>query len=334
MIKDYSQYLEKLKRRRYDEVLKEPVFSDNYHQSELPNVLKYAMEAMHEIDPSYSYKLYSAIRRTQEMISERLAKREVPVDARYVGPHATDTHINLYGDIEMLFILKSYDRKPSKSIQHLVADILDILTKAEAYDRVDYSSKNRIYIETRKPKCLVSILPAIWIESSLYKEASLEINKGICEYNFAKKTRRMYLPFLNIARINSTDRKIGGSIKHLIRLIRSIQVDAAEDIELSHDEIAGIVYNMSHKELSVDTSHYLSVLPNISMHLKRLIEDSKYRESLLSPSKKEYVFGRKQRVQAMNLLRKELDEFIQDINEALKPMNKTIASPIEADLKK
>jgi hypothetical protein len=328
MIKDYSRYLQKLKRRRYDEVLREPVFSDDYHQSELPNVLRYAMEAMHEVDPSYSYKLYSAIRRTQEMISERLEQRQVPVDARYVGPHATDTHIELYGDIEMLFILRKYDRKPSKSIQHLVTDIMEILTNAQAYDKVDYSSKNRIVIETRKPKCRVTILPAIWIESSLYKESSLEINKGICEYNFAKKTRRMYLPFLNIARVNARDRKLGGSIKSLIRLLRSLQADAPEDIWLSHDEIAGVVYNMSSKELAVGPELYLSLLPNISVELQRLIDDSNYRESILSPSKKEYVFGKKQKAPALALLKKEIDDLISDINEALEPINKSIASSI------
>jgi hypothetical protein len=329
MNKEYSIYLENLKGRRYDEVLKEPIFSESFHQHDNPDVLKYVLESMHEIEPGYSYKLFSAIRRTQDLITQQLKMRDIVVDARYQGPHSTDTHIELYGDLEMMIILKSFDRKPSRSIEALATEITDILTKAEAYNKIDYSEKNRINIQTSKPTCNVSILPAIWVESSLYRQSTLEINRGICEFNFSKKTRRMYLPFLNIARINSRDRKLGGGLKAIARLLVSLKQDAEEPISLTHDEILGIIYNIPIKELAIPSNQILSVLPNVSLHLNRLINDNEHREKLLSPSKKEYVFGKKNKMVVIQQLKVELDEVIDDLKDGLKTVHKTLMSPMD-----
>jgi hypothetical protein len=328
MNKEYSLYLENLKGRRFDEVLNESVYSEEFLHSNLPDPVKYTLEAMREVDVSYSYKLYSSIRRTQDLITQNLKKLNMSVDARYAGPHATDTHIELFGELELLMILKSYSDKPSKSVEKLAILIQGILSDAMAYDKIDYLDKRKIKILTRQPVCSVSIVPCIWVESSLYKESSLEINRSVCEFDFINKTRKLHLPFLNIARVNAKDRKVNGALKSMIRLLRSLQQDSNKPIKLSHDEIAGICFGIPIKELAVPSNQFLSILPNVSLELGRIIKDDNYRERMLSPSRKEFVFGKKPKKPALEQLKIEVDELIDDLRTALKSNGKTLLSPL------
>ena len=204
-----------------------------------------------------------------------------------------------------------------------------ILTTAQAYNKVDYSNRNRIYIQTRKPTAEISILPAVWVDSSLYKNTGLEINRGICEFDFLNKRRKIHLPFLNMARINSRDRELNGNLKHLIRLMRNLIKDSEENIDLSFDEIAGILYNIPNKYLQVPKKKILSTLPIVSAQLKRLILNDTYRYKLIAPSGKEYVFGKKPKKKAIYLLKKELDMMIRSIMISLKEFQLTIKDDIE-----
>ena len=72
---DYSLLVENLKKRRYDEVLGEPVLSGAFHQSGYSDCLRYTLESMNKIDPSYAHKVYASSRKIQEQISESLKKR-------------------------------------------------------------------------------------------------------------------------------------------------------------------------------------------------------------------------------------------------------------------
>ncbi len=309
--------------------MRESALSESFHSTNYHEAIKYALESMYEIDPAYSYKFYSAFKKTQDLITQQLLKLGLEVDVRYQGPHNAETHIELYGGLELLVILKNYSKKPSEAVDELARCISQILTNANAYNIVDYSDLHRIYIQTRKPTASVTIIPAIWINSAHYKESGLEINRGICEYNFSKKTRRIYLPFLNTARLNSRNRKLGGSLKSMIRLMMSVISDADENIEISYEEVIGILYNMSAKQLAVPKSKYLSLLPNVSQHLDKVISNREFREKLLSPSRHEYVFGKKEKLVPLQQLKKQWDHIAEDISEILESESKKLDIPVK-----
>lgn len=329
MNKDYSKYLENLKKRRYDEVIKESILSEGFHKSDFPPAVTYVLESMKEIDPSYSYKLYNSFRRTQDLITQNLKRRNIPIDVRYHGPHSTETHIELYGDLELLVILKQFSNQPSKDILTLAMDIVDILTSAQAYNLIDFSNRNRCFIQTRKPISNISILPALWVDSATYRQTSLEINRGICEFNFEKKTRKIYLPFLNMARLNARDKKSHGIIKSLIRLIRSVIADNEQPIDLTYEEIVGIVYNMPLRDITVPATHYPGTVPKLLSFIELIIKEQDFRERMLSPSKKEFVFGKRQKTNALRQLRDELAAIIQDMRESLREQNKSLHQSFE-----
>ncbi|MFT5953495.1 MAG: hypothetical protein ACI8QD_000331 [Cyclobacteriaceae bacterium] len=333
MNKSYTEYIKNLKIRRHDEMINQTDVSDDFYDETIPPAVRYALESMQEIDPSYNYKLFSSFRRTQDLITEKLRTLDLAINVRYQGPHNTDTHVELFNELELLVILSDTNEKPSEAVASLGETIVGVLSEAQAYNKVDYSSRNKVQIETRQPVAQVSITPAIWINSSLYNKSPMEINRGICEYNFSKRTRKIYLPFLNMARINSRDRKLSGSLKSMIRIIRSLIHDSPNEIDLTFDEVIGIIFNIPIKEMAVPSNHYLSLLPNVSLQIKRLINDDSYREKLLSPAKSEYIFGKKSKIPALKALKLELDELITDINDALSEKNQTLMSSIDYNKK-
>jgi hypothetical protein len=329
MNKEYSNRLESLKARRFDQDLNESVLNNGFFNQDYPDALKYTLETFKGLDSASSYKAFSSVKRTQDLIQQQLRNINIKVDARYTGPHTTDTHLELYGDIDLFIILQSYEGKASQNVAELSSEIMDILNKAQAYNKVDNSDKQSIIIQIRKPICTLRITPAIWVNSSLYQKSSVEINRGICEYNFESKTRKIHMPFLNMARINNRDKNLDGNLKAASRLLRTLVKDAEQPINLSDDELMGITYNISVDEMRIDPNKRLSLLPNISLAINRLITDDTFRKQLLSPSKHEYVFGNKDKSAALIALKTELDEITEDLKQALQPMNKSLMSAIE-----
>lgn len=327
MSKDYSQLVKNLKARRYDDSIGEHILSPSFYKTVLGDSAKYTLESMLEVDKVYSHKLYSIVQRIQDLLELNLRNRKIEVEFRYLGAHASDCHIRLFDDVELVVIPKKIGEKPAKAVELLAGEILQILDQTNSFNKLDYGDKCRIFLQTPNPVCDISILPAVWVDSSLYRDSKLEINRGICEYNLEKQTRKMYLPFLAIARLNARDRKVKGGLKSLIRLVRNIKEDAEDRFELSFDEICGVIYDISDKELTVDQDHLLSLLTPLSDKLGKLITDDKYRRKLISPSKKEYVFHNKDhKVEDLKKLKNFLDELIGDLPKDLE--NKMLIDPI------
>ena len=87
------------------------------------------------------------MRRTQDLITEELEKIGISIDARYSGPHGTDTHIELFGELELLIVLKTFD-SPSKSVENLATQIQGILNNEGNYSKVDYSDGRKIFVHS------------------------------------------------------------------------------------------------------------------------------------------------------------------------------------------
>lgn len=329
MNKDYSLLLENLLGRRYDEALRESIVSDAFEESEYADCLKYALEAMQEIDPSYAYKTFHITKRIQEKISRAFEAINLSVDFRYQGAIQTETHVVLYGGVELLVLARSYDNKPWMVVHKLAREVMEVLTGDISFKQVDYSSKLDIKLTTMKPTCEVKILPAVWLENPEYKTSKREIDRGICEYNLLKKTRRRYLPFLNIARINSKDTRCNGGLKKMIRLLCSLQRDSQAKIDLNNYQISSMLYAIPEKQLKFNPEYSLSLIGVVSAQLNRIISDKNYREKLISPSEKELVFGpNSPQKEDIQNLKAELDSLVADVQGELKKEGKTLYSEI------
>ncbi|MEQ9405732.1 MAG: hypothetical protein RIM99_19230 [Cyclobacteriaceae bacterium] len=327
---DYSLLIENLKGRRYDEALREPILSDGFEDSTLPDSVKYALESMLEIDVSYAYKVYYNSRRIHEIISRELSKREVEVEYRYQGALKTFTNILLYGDVEIIVLKKNPSDRPHQDIQRLSAELMDILSGDHNFKSLDYSDKTRIRIIAQKPTCEIDILPSVWVDTGEYKKTRNEIYRGIVEFDFINRKVKKYLPFLNIARFNAMDQRTDGNLRSLSRVLSTLKKDCEDQVDLRDSEVNALLYAIPEEDLKVERSHILSLLPVAEQQLQNLVVDDEYFREIVSPSKMERVFAsRPEKKDELNKLLLSLQTLIKDIKKDLAEKGNTLEDPIE-----
>ena len=286
---DFKLLLDNIKRRRFDEAIRDHLLSDSFGDDNIPEAIRYAMESMQEVDPGYAYKVYANTRKIEGPIKRELEKKYGRIDVRYQGALRTETHIRLYGEVDMLFILN--EKATSKEVFSLGQDIREKLG-TDNYQSVDFSSGAQIKVITEKPACKINIIPCSWINNPKYMEKKNEIYRGIASYNFKQKTKKKTLPFLNMARMNMKNRDTNGGYKKVVRLLRSLATD--ESVSLSAFELACLVYGMDDRQLEFEKNKELAMLPWVSSYISDLVKDGPRFETLLSPSEKELIFGSRQ----------------------------------------
>ena len=330
MPNDYSLRIENLKSRRYDEALKEPVLSEAFSKTDYPDSVKYALESMVEIDPAYAYKVFAISRKIHEKLTKALKKRGYYVDYRYQGELKTYSNILLYGDVELIVIKKEVADKPHLDVQRLAMELLEILRGDPEFKSIDYSDKTRIRITAQKPTCEIDILPSVWVDSVEFKQTKNEIYRGIAEFDFKTKRVKKYLPFLNIARINSRDSHTRGNFKCLSRLLKTLTADNHERIDLKDSEINAMLYALGDEKLKTEHSHLLAQLPRVEKMLDKIHSEKEIFQGVPSPSGKDRVFNGKPEKQAeVGKLKDSLSELIEDISQDLADRNLRIESPFE-----
>jgi len=326
---DYNLKIENLKGRRYDEALKEPALSEAFHNATYSDSIKYALESMLEIDPAYAYKVYAVSRKIHEKIAKELKRRGYHLDYRYQGELKTYSNIVLYGDVEIIVIKREVIGKAHKEIQMLASELMDILQGDSSFKSLEYSDKTRIRITAIKPTCEIDILPSMWVDSLEYKKTKNEIYRGIAEFDFQNKRVKKYLPFLNIARINAKDQQVGGNLKNLSRLLKTLRADSEDRIDLNDSEINAMVYSMDHEDLNVSSKYLFRLLPRIATRLNDLHLNASEFNALLSPSGKDRVFaGRPDKKPEIGKLINALTTLIEDLRTDLKTLNLTFDSEI------
>ncbi|MCP4457554.1 MAG: hypothetical protein GY816_05940 [Cytophagales bacterium] len=305
--------LDNIKRRRFDEAIRDHVLSTSFYNEDLTKSVRYALESMIEIDSSYAYKVYANSRKIIESVGKELGNIGINSALRYQGALRTDTHIRIYGELDILCILE--DTASHKEVYSLGQTIRDNTSKLKLQS-TDYGDGVRIRLITEKPVCKINIIPCSWINNPQYAKTKSEIYHAIVVYNFKDKTRKKYLPFLNMARVNAKDIATNGAYKKLVRLLRSICTD--DSILLDAYEIAGLCYRIEDNILVQDDKRPLSFLPGVFDYFKSLLAEADGLEVLLSPSEKELVFGKNpDRKTAVTKLMSSFQGLIDNLNESI-----------------
>lgn len=310
---DYTLLLDNIKRRRFDEAIRDHILSPSFSDESIPEPVRFAMESMQEVDQAYTYKVYANTRKIEKEILKNVNFPGVRIDVRYQGPLRTETHIRLYGEVDLMFILPN--GSSSKDVFTLGQQIKEIASGME-FQSVDYSSGLHIKIKTQKPACPINILPASWIDNPQYLEKKNEIYRGVATYDFKAKTKKKNLPFLNMGRITMKDQDTKGGFKKAIRLLKVLS--SYESVNLSTYELSSLLYKIDDEVFDTKEGLELTMLPHINSYIKDLVGDKEGFEVLLSPSEKELVFGtREDRKEAVAKLQSGLDKLVSDLKESL-----------------
>lgn len=318
--------LDKLLDRRFDSAREEHILSESFENVEYGPYLKYTLEAMQPLDVAQTRRLYTISGKVLNRIRGFFDERSVNIDLRYQGAVHTNTHIQLNSELEILAILRPRNKVEAyKSVEKLGTLLMSLFSgEPESFDRVDFSNKINIQLSTRRPSVDLSVLPTIWVDTAAYHESRREIDRGIAEYDFQNKTRKSFLPFRNMARVNVKDAKVDGNLKRLLRLIKNLQLDAEEKVDLSDYELTCCLYNIHEKKFSVPPESLISMLPVFANYLEKLGKTGMFRR-IISPSRKELVFGNKEeKGNELIKLKHQLDHHISNLKDELKSDLKTI----------
>ncbi len=318
--------LDKLLERRFDSAREEHILTESFEKFEYGPYLKYTLECMQPIDGSNTKRLYAVSGKVLQRIRGFFDERSVNIDLRYQGAVHTNTHIQLNGELEILAILRPRNKVEAyKSVEKLGTLLMGLFSgEPESFDKVDFSNQINIQLSTRRPSIDLVVLPTIWVDTTAFRESKREIDRGIAEYDFLNKTRKSFLPFRNMARVNVKDTKVNGNLKSLIRLIKNLQLDAEEKIDLSDYELTCCLYNIHEKKLSVPSESLISMLPVIANYLEKLGKTGMYRR-IISPSRKELVFGNKEeKGEELLKVKNQLELLIDHLKGELKSDQKTI----------
>lgn len=341
MRKNYTRRLESLKERRLDRTLNRAILSESFDKFQIGDSVKYTLESMQPIDQAYNQNSKIAANKIQEHISNGLNKLNLSADFRLQGSMMTNTNIKLHSDIDLLVITGKYysllsplvptdpyQGEPVNDLAQLRNNSYQILKSI--YDTVDNTGAKSIKVYPTEPKRKVDVVIADWLETSDYRKSLDEKYKGVDIYNMKKNTRTSDFPFLNAFYINEKDLSVNGGLKKLIRLLKTLKIDAEDDINLTSFEISCAMYDILPDLLTLPYNKQLLLLTIASKQLEKLITNSSYRENLLNPTQNEVVFGTMQsKVGELKKLKLELDELIQDIVEEQAMRYNTINETIE-----
>ena len=326
MSMDYNLLLDSIKRRRYDETTDDHVISASFYDEELPKPIRYTLESMQEVDLAFARQVYANAQKISQVIGKELDSKGIEHVVRYQGALRSRIEICLFGEMDMLFILS--DKVTHKDVQGLGQLIRGNVVNQDLQSS-DYSDGVHIKLVTQKPVCKINIIPCSWMNNPQTEENRKEIYRGVAVYNFKDRTRKKFLPFLNMARIDAKDIATKGNYKKLIRLWRSICSD--NSIALNGYEVECLAYGIEDENFEVSENKYLAFLPNMVNYLKKLLKDGGTLETMLSPSKKELVFGKN--LQKEVAVRELLDFFQGLVNDLMEFIGDNLDAPIEYSTK-
>jgi len=329
MNKNYTQRLDKLRKRRLDESLQKAVLTKSFSDINISESVKYSLEAMSEIDANYTKNTYLASENIRTNLTSGLGKKGLSVEYRHQGSIETNTHIKIHSDIDILVftdkyfsveppitVTSVYQGDPLNDLKELRQECFSILNAT--YNQVDNSNSKAIAVYPTNPKRKVEVVPSNWLDTSDFRNTASEVHRGIHIYNKDNHTRFKDFPFLHISRVNTKDGLVNGGLRKLSRLLKTLKADADYEIKLSSFEIVSSVYDMDNASLYKSSTQQLLLLNEGSKQIQKLISDSSYRENLMSPNGKEKVFGTDSgKVVELKKLKLELDELAQDVTEEL-----------------
>lgn len=319
-------FLDKLLERRYDYITEEPHVSSAFHNYDYGPYLKYLLESMQAIGPEYTKRLYITTGQILQRIRYHFNEKSINIDLRYQGAVQMNTHITLNSELEILAILRPRNKVEAfKSVEKLGTLLMGLfMGEPETFEKVDYSEKVQIHLQTRRPKTETTVLPTIWVDTGAYRESKREIDRGIAEYDFQNKTRKSYLPFRNQARLNVKDEKVNGNLKKLIRFMKNLLLDSEDPIDISDYELTCSLYNIHERKLRVSQDSLPSMLPAIALYFEKLGKTGMFRR-VISPSRKELVFGNKEeKGQELIKVSEVINGFLNELGQELNNDQKSI----------
>lgn len=295
--------LERLEQRRLDSsvLIKTSMANEVYRKIKESDSVRYAIGAMHPIDPEYTQNTFLQGDRVKNQLKERLTQE---CDFEYQGSTTTDTHIKARSDIDLLMIYKGwtwleppqvpanpYKGDPKYDIRKLRSDAVSALRSAFPQAEHDDQGSRAIRLSGASLTRQVDVVPASWFDTVEYTRTGDQVYRGIKVFDSRREEFKANTPFLHKRRIEERDQETLGGLRKAIRLIKTLMYDSDGRATISSYNICGIVFNILPANLAVQRPRELKILEACHEYCQRLLLDTRERDRILVPDGHRKVFG-------------------------------------------
>ncbi|MCR9965534.1 hypothetical protein [Vibrio antiquarius] len=311
--------------------------------------VRYALGAMAAVSEQSTLISKKEGNRVADTLIDMLGTEGINAVKRMQGSVALDIHIEGHSDVDMLIIYSdtvlvetpkldgsSCYSPDSRSMEDIVAELRKVseekLTSRYWQATVDCSNSKSIALEGGSLKRKVDIVPASWYRTHEYQRTGQEKDSGVDIYNKKEHSLIRNYPFKHIDRVNERDAMYSGNLKKVTRLLKNVVADMPEykkskAKQLTSYDLAGIAYHMDN-ELNVPGYMSLSLVEKAREFLLLLTELPSKRDSLIVPDGTRKIFDNIKKVEALEVLEKEVSDLAFSIFQELQPHATTYDSDI------
>ena len=269
-------------------------FSESFEQV-TGEYTKYLIGAIKPVDKKYTDRLVEQGNRIENQLQKRMVDVYPGIEFRRQGSVSNLTHIRYFSDVDVLVIIDKFitlqpPQKPSNPYKgEPKDDLLELRQKCYhelniAFPKVtiDNAGSTSLSLEGGSLVCKVDVVPSNWYDTNEYSETYLEHFRGIMVLNKDEMERKKNFPFLFNYRINEKDNECNGTVRMLIRLLKTLKADADEEnkVELSSFDICSIAYRIPNEYLNFQINEPLDIIKNFALWMQKIINDSELRKIL------------------------------------------------------
>lgn len=350
---DFEARLKKLKDRRQgtrELVLLEKGYNtwdsgdyriqESYEKLQESSGVRYAIGAMAAVSPQSTQVSINEGNRVSDTLIGLLKSEGINTSKRMQGSVALDIHIEGHSDVDMLIICEdtvlvqtpkidgtSCYASDNRPMVDIVAELRmkseEKLTSRYYGAEVNCSNGKSISLEGGSLRRKVDIVPSCWYHTHDYQRSRQERDAGIKIYDKKEHELVGNFPFKHIARVNDRDFKYSGNLKKVIRLLKNIVADMPDYKKrkaksLTSYDLAGIAYHMEER-LNVPSCMSLALVEQTRYFISLLKASEVYRNTLQVPDDTRKIFDNSSKIEALEILSKEIDDLAYSIFKELRP---------------
>lgn len=333
---NFENRLKSLKKRRQgasagmylDDISFDLESKENYENLSELSSIKYTIGAMAPVEEKYTKVSIKEGKRVADSLIKSLKQYRINASSKLQGSVALDIHIKGHSDVDMLIIEKdtiqaqtptinSYDT--SKDTRGMVEIIKDLRIKSEMIlpknfpkANIKLSGNKSIVLDGGSLERKVDIVPASWVYTHAYQSSNKKSDRGINIYHKGNHELILNLPFTHMKLIRNKDTYYSGNLRNCIRLMKSMVADMPHDKKriakkLSSYDLTSIAYHMN-EELELPYERRIELVERIKEHLNYLSTDSNYRSTLEVPDKSRIIFDNKNKIKALEIIKKDFND--------------------------
>jgi hypothetical protein len=281
-----SRSVAALRARRQDsnEVLAKSLY-EVYDRINEDESVKYALGAMQPIDPGYTENTYQESDRVQNQIDLGLRREGLGAEFKHQGSVVSNTHIRAHSDIDLLVVEKRfYSLEPPLTPKYpyagnVLQDLLQLRTVCETAlgsafpeAEINVSGGKAIAVSGGSLRRKIDVVISNWWDTVEYSKSGADYARGVEVLDKSVPARLKNKPFLHIKHLDDQDIISVGSLKKVIRLLKSLKYDSDGRVSISSYDISALAYAIPVGNLWVKSGHDLRLVEVASDFLRYLVD--------------------------------------------------------------